>query len=202
MPEEAHKTGINPASRIANAGQFYSQLCAFAFSSRPPEKRMVGELCRVCNASDAVEVGWLSISSIGCHLGSMGGGNVKSKIRGAAVLRRPPKGRSIWIVANPLFAEPSTGSSMKVPYRRVAKWKPLGVRNHIPSDPTLLRLSGFLRDGKRALMGYVSRAAANDLVIVPLVERWSALTPAARRAVTLTDLCYVCGVTPARFISA
>ncbi len=103
---------------------------------------------------------------------------------------------------NPLFAEPLTGSSLKVTYRRFGKWKPLGVRNHVPSDPTLLKLSGLLRDGKRALMGYVCRAAATDLAIVPLVERWNALTPAAQRAVTLTDLCYVSSVTPASFISA
>jgi hypothetical protein len=119
---------------------------------------------------------------------------------GAAVLRRPPRGRSIWIVPNPLFAEPSTGASVKVPYRRSGKWKPLGVRKHVPSDPTLLKLSSFL--WKRDLMDYVRRAAATDLVITPLVEKWNALTPAAQRAVTLTDLCRVSGVTPARFISA
>ncbi len=89
---------------------------------------------------------------------------------------------------------------MKVPHRRFGKWKPLGVRTHVPSDPTLLKLSIFL--GKRALMDYVSRTAATDLVIAPLVERWNALTPAARRAVTLTDLCCASRVTPSRFISA
>lgn len=89
---------------------------------------------------------------------------------------------------------------MKVPHRRFGRWKPLAVRNHVPSDPTLLKLSSFL--GKRALMDYVRRAAATDLVITPLVERWNVLTPAAQRAVTLTDLCHICGVTPARFISA
>ena len=99
-----------------------------------------------------------------------------------------------------MFAEPLTDSSMRVPHRRFGKWKPLGVRHHVLSDPTLLKLSSFL--GKRILMDYVRRAAATDLVITPLVERWNVLTPAAQRAVTLTDLCYVSRVTPARFISA
>jgi hypothetical protein len=119
---------------------------------------------------------------------------------GAVVLRRPPRGRSIWIVPNPLFAEPSAGASVKVPYRRFGKWKPLGIRKHVSSDPTLLQLSNFL--WKRDLMEYVCRAAATDLVVVPLVEKWKALTPAAQRAVTLTDLCRASGVTPARFIAA
>jgi hypothetical protein len=89
---------------------------------------------------------------------------------------------------------------MSVPNRRFGKWKPLGVRKHVSSDPILLKLSSFL--WKRDLMDYVSRAAATDFVIAPLVEKWNALTPAAQGTVTLTDLCRVSGVTPARFISA
>jgi len=89
---------------------------------------------------------------------------------------------------------------MNVPCQRFGKWKPLGVRNHVPSDSTLLKLSSFL--GKHLLMDYVRRVAATDLLIAPLVEEWDALTQAAQRAVTLTDLCYLSRITPASFISA
>ncbi len=130
-------------------------------------------------------------------------GRRQCKIHGwgcRALLRRPPRGRSIWIVPNPLFVETSAGSSMKVPYRRFGKWKPLGTRHHVQSDPTLHKLSSFL--GKRALMDYVRRAAFTNPDVVSLVEKWDSLTPAAQRAATLTDLCHVSALSRADFIGA
>ena len=91
---------------------------------------------------------------------------------------------------------------MKVSHCRSGKWRPLGTRYHVPSDPTLLNLVRFLRDGKRALMGLARHAAIRDMVLVRLVEKWDALSAGAQKAVTLTDLCKSSNVTPTRFIAA
>jgi hypothetical protein len=48
----------------------------------------------------------------------------------------------------------------------------------------------------------VCRAAATYLEVALLVEEWDSLTPAAQRAVTLTDLCRASRITPATFIEA
>jgi hypothetical protein len=117
------------------------------------------------------------------------------------MLRRSEKKGQIWVRLNPLLVESiSTGCSVKISHRRFGKWKPLGIRYHIQSDPTLRKLSSFL--GKSALMAYVRRAASTILEVAPVAEKWDSLTPAAQRAVTLTDLCFVCGVTPADFLAA
>ena len=119
------------------------------------------------------------------------------------MLRRSGKKARIWVRLNPLLAESfPKACSRKVPHRRSGKWKPLGTRYHVPSDPTLLNLMRFLRDGKRALMGMARHAAIRDLVLIRLVEKWDALSAGAQRAVTLTDLCKFSNVTPARFIAA
>jgi hypothetical protein len=89
---------------------------------------------------------------------------------------------------------------MKLPYQRFGKRKPLGARNHVPSDPTLFKISSFL--GKSVLMDYVRQAASTNPEAALLIEKWDRLTPAAQRAVTLTDLCHACSVTPASFIGA
>lgn len=101
-----------------------------------------------------------------------------------------------------LTPEPKTGTTLFPRRHRYGKWKPLGVRNHVPSDPTLLKIEGSLRDGKRTLMGLARQAALADIVIARLVEKWDSLSPGAKKAVTLTDLCKFTGVTPARFIAA
>lgn len=85
---------------------------------------------------------------------------------------------------------------------RSGKWKPLGVKYHEPSHRTLLWLARSLRDGKRSLMAMARQAALTDLRVAGLVEKWDALSAGAQRAVTLTDLCKVSGVAPARFIAA
>jgi hypothetical protein len=105
-------------------------------------------------------------------------------------------------LVGPLNARPKTGTALVPRPYRFGKWKPLGVRYHVPSDPTLVNLARSLRDGKRALMGLARHAAAKDLVIARLIENWDALTPGAQKAVTLTDLCKFSRVTPARFIAA
>jgi len=97
----------------------------------------------------------------------------------------------------------SRAGTALVPRRyRPGKWKPLGARYHVPSDPTLLNVMRFLCDGKHALMGLARHAAATDLGIARLIEKWDALTPGAQKAVTLTDLCKFSDVMPARFIAA
>jgi hypothetical protein len=121
----------------------------------------------------------------------------------AAMLRRSGKNRRIWVRLNPLSVESfPTACPIKVSYRRFGKWKPLGACYHLPSDPTLLNLMRSLRDGKRSLMGLARHAAIRDTVLVRLVEKWDALSAGAQKAVTLTDLCKVSNVTPARFIAA
>lgn len=116
-----------------------------------------------------------------------------------ALLRR----RTVMVrLVGPLNTRPKTARALVPrPYRH-GKWKPLGARHHVPSDPTLRKLEGSLCDGKRALMGLARYAAATDLRIARLVEKWDALTPGAQKAVTLTDLCKFSDVTPARFIAA
>ncbi len=118
------------------------------------------------------------------------------------MLRRPPRRRSIWIVPNPVFAEaPSVaGDRKRVPRHRSGRWKPLGANNHVPSDPTLFKLGSFL--GKDALMDYVRRAANSDSDLGRLVNLWDHLSSAAKRAVSLTDVCVGAGVSRARFVSA
>ena len=116
------------------------------------------------------------------------------------MLRHPPRERSIWIRPNPEFTEPITPESVRIPPRRSSRWKPLGLKNHIPSDPMLFKLASFL--GKSVLMDYVRSAADSDLVVVKLIELWDRLTSSGRRTVTLTDLCHAAGVTRAQFVSA
>lgn len=119
------------------------------------------------------------------------------------MLRRSGKKGRIWVRLNPLLADSFPKAfSMKVSHRPSGKWKPLGTRYHVPSDPTLLHLMRSLRDGKRALMVLARHAAIRDMVLMRLVEKWDALSVAAQKAVTLTDLCKVSNVTPARFIAA
>jgi len=98
--------------------------------------------------------------------------------------------------------EPMAGRALVFPRRRSGKWKPLGVRHHAPSDPTLLNLMRCLRDGKRTLMSLARRAAASDLVIAGLIEKWDELTPGAQRGVSLSDFLKFAGVTPAHFLVA
>ena len=105
-------------------------------------------------------------------------------------------------VIGELTPQPRTGAELVFPKRRSKKWRPLGARHHVPSDPILLTLMRFLRDGKRTLMGLARHAAKTDLVILRLLERWDRLSAGARKAVTLTDLLKFSGVTPARFIAA
>jgi hypothetical protein len=96
--------------------------------------------------------------------------------------------------------EPKTGERLVIRSYRSGKWKPLGVRHHVPSDPTLLNLMRSLRDGKRTLMGLARRAAASDLVLAPLIDKWDALTPGAQKVVTLSDFLKFAEVTPTRFL--
>jgi len=118
------------------------------------------------------------------------------------MLRRSGKTGRIWVRLNPLLIE---SFPIAVPIgvsKRFGKWKPLGARYHVPSDPTLLNLMRFLRDGKRALMGLARHAAVRDMALARMVEKWDALSAGAQKAVTLTDLCKFSNVTPARFIAA
>jgi hypothetical protein len=105
-------------------------------------------------------------------------------------------------LADQLTAGPNSGTTLIPRHYRYGKWKPLGTRHHVPSDPTLLKLEGSLRDGKHVLMNLARHAAATDLVIARLVEKWDTLSPGAQKAVTLTDLCKFTAVAPARFIVA
>jgi hypothetical protein len=105
-------------------------------------------------------------------------------------------------LAGQITPEPEFGAALVPRPYRYGKWKPLGARYHVPSDPTLLEVEGSLRDGKRTLMDLARQAAATDLVIARLVEKWDSLSPGKQKAVTLTDLCKFTSVTPARFIAA
>ena len=95
-----------------------------------------------------------------------------------------------------------SGSAVLPRQRRRGKWKPLGDKHHVPSDPTLLRVARFLKDGKCTLIDLARRAAITDQRMEWLIEKWDALTPSAQKVATLTDLCKFSEVSPARFIAA
>lgn len=102
-------------------------------------------------------------------------------------------------LADYLFESPRTHKSL-VARRRRGKWRPFGF--HVADDPTLAYLKRNIRDGRRMLLEYAHRAAATDLHLARLIEKFDALSPGAQRAVSLTDLCRYADVTPARFIAA
>ncbi len=117
------------------------------------------------------------------------------------MLRHSPKGCRGWVQINPVYADPfPTAESRKSSGRRFGRWRPLGVRHRVPADPILIKLASFL--GKRELMSYVRLAASTDFAAVRLWNKWASLSPAAQRAVTLSDLCHACSVTRAEFVGA
>lgn len=114
------------------------------------------------------------------------------------MLRR--NGAVIVRLVGPVNEGPKTGTRL-LPRRIRGKWRPLGAKYHVPSDPTITYLIGCLRNGKPILMDLARHAAATDLRILRLIENWDKLSAGAQRAVTLTDLCKFSDVTPARFIA-